>query len=715
MRGRFFYVAVVVIGCASMLTQLTLLREFLNIYYGNELVFGIILGNWVLLTGFGGYLGRKANRIRDKKYVFALTLIGVAVILPVTVFFARVASTLTLYPGETAGLLNILVSTILVMSAYCVLYGFQVILACSILSDEEDRVKGIGNAYLLDTVGDISGGVLFSFLLIYFLDSTQVSYLVAALSLTAAVTLSNNINKKTLAYTSFILLVVLAASYPALNLQAVGNRMLYPGQEILFQKNSLYGNIVVTKVGGQINFIENSIPLFSTHNTIENEEVVHYAMPQVRKPENVLLVSGGVSGTLEEILKYNPKAIDYVELDPMIIDAARMFTEQRILDDSRVKTINADGRLFVKQSNRRYDAVLIDLPDPTTAQLNRFYTLEFYSEVKEIMKPGGVLSLSLSSSANYMNPETRRLNSVVYKTLKTVFRNVIIIPGDTNRFIASDSPLSYDIPELLSAREIKTDYVNEDYLKGILTEDRIRYVMDAVKEDVDVNTDFHPVGYFHHMSYWMKQFHYEPISMLVLLSILMLLFYFRLKPVHSSVFSVGFAGTTLEVVLLISFQVLYGYVYHKVGVIVTAFMIGLAVGAYYVNKNLDSISTRNLRLIPYSISAYALLLPAVLTLLSTLSSSILVSASTQVLFPALTSVIGFHVGALFPLASKARMKVVDKASETAGSLFAVDLAGAFFGAVLASTLLIPLYGIHAVCLLTAGINLLAGYRTSRVE
>src|ERR1039458_8016330 len=48
-------------------------------------------------------------------------------------------------------------------------------------------------------------------------------------------------------------------------------------------------------------------------------------------------------------------------------------------------------------------------------------------------------------------------------------------------------------------------------------------------------------------------------------------------------FASGFAGSALEVVLLLAFQVLCGSVYHQVGVIVTVFMGGLAVGAVLTN------------------------------------------------------------------------------------------------------------------------------------
>ncbi len=46
------------LGFTSTITQIILLREFLSVFYGNELVIGIILGNWMIITGIGSYLGK---------------------------------------------------------------------------------------------------------------------------------------------------------------------------------------------------------------------------------------------------------------------------------------------------------------------------------------------------------------------------------------------------------------------------------------------------------------------------------------------------------------------------------------------------------------------------------------------------------------------------------------------------------------------------------
>ncbi len=56
--GRWCLLAVVAQGISHVTTQLVLLREMLAVYSGNELVMGVLLGSWLLLTGLGARLGR---------------------------------------------------------------------------------------------------------------------------------------------------------------------------------------------------------------------------------------------------------------------------------------------------------------------------------------------------------------------------------------------------------------------------------------------------------------------------------------------------------------------------------------------------------------------------------------------------------------------------------------------------------------------------------
>jgi spermidine synthase len=404
-------------------------------------------------------------------------------------------------------------------------------------------------------------------------------------------------------------------------------------------------------------------------------------MSQHDLPERVLLISGGVSGTVDELLKYGV-AVDYVELDPLIIELGSEFT-----DLSKVNVFNKDARLFVKGTDTKYDVVIIDLPDPGTAQLNRFYTLEFFEELKQTLKDDAVISTSLLSTENYLTNEAKRLNSVLFNTISEVFDNVIILPLGKNYFLASDKELSYEIES-----KVPTIYVNDNYLKGELTEDRIQYQKDSIIK-TKINRDFEPVTNYYHLLFWMSYFKENYLTFMMIIGFLTILFLFTLRSISFGIFTSGFAASSLEVIILIGFQIVYGYVYHMIGLVITVFMLGLTVGSFTANKLIKRLNVLTMVRIEFLMAIFAVLVP-------------LIMMHAPYLFLLLTFIISFLVGMEFPVASKVSFKTTSK---TAAKLYTADLVGAALGAFLVSALLIPLVGIINVCLIIALLNLISGF------
>ena len=88
-----------------------------------------------------------------------------------------------------------------------------------------------------------------------------------------------------------------------------------------------------------------------------------------------------------------------------------------------------DGRTFIQNASLPFDAIILDLPEPATGALNRFYTGEFFAKARALLRPGGILALGLPSSENYWSPELVRRNASIYATLRTAFPNVTALPG----------------------------------------------------------------------------------------------------------------------------------------------------------------------------------------------------------------------------------------------------------------------------------------------
>jgi len=807
---RLLLLAVGGLGVAAVMTQLALLRELLGAFSGNELVLGIGLGCWLLLTGAGTWLGRwvarwanSADRTDVRRWggltprrservevnalhlgkpsaeflpvagpesltseshanppeqgtgnpvaavydrreapdawagghrpplqntisaTFTFGLIAIAIVPLMQMVAVRALRDVVFVRGAAVGVIGTVLGTMVLLLPFCVVSGAMLTLACGLLPQRD----GIGRVYVADTVGSIAGGVLFSFVLVPWFDHFALLCFPAALNLLLAGALAWHFRRRLLLAYVVIVAAGLAAHVALVNADDVTTAVQHWGQRTIYRANSPYGRLVVTENSGQLTFFENGVPVITTHAIEQVEETVHYAMIQRPDAQKVLLVSGGVTGTAREILRYPAvTAVTYVELDPQIVEAGRDFLAEN-LADARIKIVATDGRRFVRQTAERFDVVIVAVPDPSTSQLNRFYTAEFFAEAKHALAPGGVFAFGLGRYENYVSPELAQLLASAYRTLRESFANVRLIPGGRVFFLASDGPLHLDIAARLEERGLTTQLVNRHYLDAMLAPDRLADLDRAVAQPAEANTDFNPTLYYYHLRYWLSQFAFRGGLLGGGLLILLAVYLWRLRAVPRVVFASGFAASALEVVLLLGYQTLYGSLYRQVGLVVTVFMAGLAAGAWWANQSMKwsprlswwsgltsrrssalgstrstFAETQIMAGLAIALAVLAALLPVVLRQLGRLDTAIGTPLAGQGVILLATLILAILVGAQFPLAG-----AVDpgEPAATASRLYTADLVGAALGALLVSTLLIPILGVTVVCLLTAGLNLAA--------
>lgn len=578
---RSLLLAIGALGVSCVATQLVLMREMLCVFAGNELVLGIVLGNWLFLMGAGAWLGRWAGRLKDRLGSYLWFQIWIAV-APIAQLLAVRSLRLVVFPPDAAiGVHGTVISSFVILLPYCVPAGFLLTLACGVLPEKIGET-GAGQVYVADSIGSILGGVLASLLLLWLAESSVVLVVAGLLNLTfaSAIAWKNGRRWMLVAAGGAGLLWYLPMFHWGAD--RVDLELLHASETVLFHGNSPYGQLVITSGNHQTNFIQNGLPVLSTHNTEQVEEAVHYAMAQRPEAQRVLLIGGGVAGTAKELLKYRAE-VTYVELDPLFLELGRRFSPQN-LDDPRIGIVNTDGRRFVQRTPEHFDAIIVDLADPITAQLNRFHTAEFFAEARRALAAKGVLALAAGRYENYVSPELARVLATAQRTLRSVFTNVVMVPGGRVFFLASDGALGLDIAERLARAQISTRFVNRHYLDGMLTPDRLADLERAVAQPAALNRDFNPVLYFHCLRHWASQFESRAGVVWIALGLALLAYVVRLRGAAAAVFAGGFAAASLEVVLLLGFQALCGSLYYQLGIIVTVFMAGLAAGAAWANR-----------------------------------------------------------------------------------------------------------------------------------
>ena len=361
----------------------------------------------------------------------------------------------------------------------------------------------------------------------------------------------------------------------------------------------------------------------------------------------------------------------------------------------------------MRNGDEKYDVVIMDMPPPASARVNRFFSLEFFRELKAKTSPGAIISSSLPSTENYVSEKAAQVQSVILQTFNKVFTHVTVIPGEKNYFIASDREPMLNIAQLTEEKRIDNVYVNKYYLDDQSLQQRSKTILSSLHSSDQLNMDFKPVAYLMETGYWMSHFRFNYWILGAIALVLLTFILARMNPVNLGLFTTGFTSSSIELLIIISFQIIYGYVYHITGIIIIIFMAGLALGASYHERIFERISIGNYRKLQFTMAAFSFILPWLILSLKTLNFP---PSIVYLVFFLLTLSISVMTGAQFSLASRLHR---DKITDISAGIYSVDLLGSAIGAFLVAVLLFPLLGLVKVCILLALINLIAGFLTFR--
>jgi spermidine synthase len=485
--------------------------------------------------------------------------------------------------------------------------------------------------YILEAIGSLIGGILFTFVLISRFQPFTITLLFNCILFLNISLILLFFDKSFLKKRKFVACMLLFIFTSFLLVSGVVNRVdnyfvnvrwrsSNPDIKLLESIDSRYENIVIGVRDDQYSIYGNGQYKFGFPSDYENSQIAHLVMTQHPNPKNVLLIGGGMGGMIREILKHPIDELDYIELDPALIESTKKYLppdEIKALSDKRVKVFHIDGRYFVKRTKgkKKYDLIFVNVPDPSTAFLNRFYTLQFFQEGKDILEEDGVFATGISSTVNYLGEEVGNYTGSIYQTLSRVFPNVIITPGQINYYFASNSyyTATFDIQTLTKryvGRNVKSEFFSEYVFYSLLPPERIDFVTNEIKsrKGLMLNTDTKPVTYFFNLMLWdklsdsqlggilqwLKKSHLKtfliPVFVFLVCRIVYVVVFRRSLDVQqkfncvAAISTTGFAALALEIILIYVFQNVYGYVYEKIGLIIAVFMFGLALGGSIGNR-----------------------------------------------------------------------------------------------------------------------------------
>jgi spermidine synthase len=196
---------------------------------------------------------------------------------------------------------------------------------------------------------------------------------------------------------------------------------------------------------------------------------------------NIVEIGFGGGRTDWYLHKYLPETrVSSVELDPDVVALAKKYFGIR--EESNFSVTVQDGRLFLDNTVRLYDIILIDAYRGPFVPFH-LLTKEFYEVVKSRLRPGGVV-------AQNVEPTTMLFDAAI-ATIKAVFENVDLYDGEGNVVIvAYDGPSRSEADLMASAEERQHQFRFKYSLPDLISQ---RQVLTRVPDAQVLTDDFAPV------------------------------------------------------------------------------------------------------------------------------------------------------------------------------------------------------------------------------
>jgi spermidine synthase len=392
--------------------------------------------------------------------------------------------------------------------------------------------------------------------------------------------------------------------------------------------------------------------------------------------------------------------IEYLEMEKNIISFYRQ-NHPRLSEKIHFTTL--DPIKYLIKSKTKYDLIFIDVPDPTSLFLNRFYTKEFFQTVKKhFQDENSVFICSVSNSANFLIPELAKLNGVIYQTLKSVFPKVVFIPASKCLYAAgSGNYISHD-PQILTVR-MKKKHLSGKWFNRILIFDicnatRTKYFEKAISRyRNNINLNLFPKAYLLTILFWTKHLDLNlseyfligrnlkyVLEFIIFLILFLLAFGFGRRSDFKqtyNIISVSFVAFIFQLLLIYLTQIYFGFAYLTISVFTISFMLGLSLGFLIWNKFKVSI-----------LSLFLMNLALTIILFLILKNPI----SIGVLYS-----INFFAAVLEGLILAGNLSEIKerKIGKKGRKFYFLDTLGATLGGSMLGIILIPLFGIGEIIFL----------------
>ena len=733
------------LGVVTILAQTVVIREVAVLCLGNELIIGMAVFVWLVLTGAGTWVWTRGSRRSGggdpsgKARWLVCAFIWLAMILPPLVLGLRLAGGVVRPAGEYAVLWRVLALVVTAFLPVCIPAGGMFVMGCGLFSG---KTAAMSRVYACDALGSFAAGTVFSFCLAGRAGNLAVAGIGTVVAgIGALAMLAQAGYRRNLRTTGWIVLVavIVAGGMCLSRLEAWSTHKLWAGLGVIndghdgrpavYLKGSTatcYQDLTLTGCGGLFSLYGDGQVMGSFPDTVTAERQVAFVMAQNPAARRVLLLGGNPAAELPFLLGYGVREVVWVEQDPVVY---RMIGETvpalvAMLDkDPRLRRVTDDGFRYVKRCRETFDLVLVHVPEPLTGAINRYFTVEFYMHARRILSPSGILHTTIEGS-ELLEGEPSWMAATVYRTLRRVFPVVKVSAGPPLHYFASreGSLLSFD-REVLCRRITSSGVVfgtfNPVYFLDAdeLAPDKLTFVEQRLSQaHVEVNTLLNPSSWFYTLILWGRYSNSSAGSILqtvrqwtwpgwvcglVLTTLLLMLVMIRVSrrnpgtaarlEAWQAMAVAGFTGVAMELVLLYAYQVFYGHVYVRMSFMIGLFMLGTVAGSLLMGgwKRAE----------PRTVMMACL--GAMGVQVAIVACCLVSGIHSEGWLYGMTALVGGLVGLQFVVTGMRLVSLGAEPSKAAGQVWLCDYWGSACGGLLTGGLLVMVMGLGGTCLILA--------------
>jgi spermidine synthase len=696
---------------------------------------------------------------------------AIAACLPFQFLGVRAARWVAGVPiGEYGSIGQLFMAASVLLAPTCVVIGLVFPIACRRLATPNPAGAGspavfVSRVFTWESAGSMVAGAIMAFWLLPSWEHGRLIVAGCALSATAGWLIAPSRPLRAVA-AAFAMAGVVAVAFPGtvhrldrwsdtVRWRVSGILSATPeaggaaAARIIASTNTIYQHLLLVESAGQYALYANGQISSVVPDPIVYEHSVHFVMAQRPDARRVLLIGGNPAGEVPELLKYPLQRLVYVATDPAVgnlLRAAMPQESRRVFADRRFVPLVEDGPRYLRRCRETFDMILVVAPDPSSAYCNRYYTMEFFLHARRALAPGGILVTSLASSER-LERDAAAMGGSIHRTLRSVFPQVKVTAGARNVFFAgaSDAPLTLDRQTLMERSRkaaVAAAYFRPEYFLACdeVDPEKVEIVERRLRAaQVPLNTDLAPTAYLYNMVLWglfsgsfssrVWRFAHvlglpEVAFAVLLLSLAMLSAGEVLRrrqnnrrvesaarwsrtTVGIAMLAAGLSAMALEILLVMVIQGLYGYVYHRMALVFSIFMLGLVLGSSLGRRLAAAGETRaawrTLLLLQSGLALVAIAIPPSAEWIAGEASPAWSEWFAFVVYCAVAAV-GWLGGAIFSVANRLFLDAGGTVARGSAVIDAADHIGAAVGAFATAVLLVPVLGIGASCVAVAIVN-----------